>query len=254
LYSEEFDLEAFSLEEEKEEGEVTTLAYTIEFPEDVEAALFDGGEPQMERLPQEGYLKLIADGMHKHRVDINYIQDEILNVPYIPDRSLEEYFKFPKARKVRKITFPTYKHLCDRAKFKGKVFFVLGDSVFRLGKHDPNNPLAAWLEEHGHGKGDCTFFVQLTLMDPCIPFCDSKADITPPLIEWAENQLVGYIQQHGLSATNVFQFAKDGEQEDNASLSTSLSSSGLTSSVEHKNPRRNRISHFWKKRFRLSRR
>jgi hypothetical protein len=237
------------LDEDEEKEEMNrSEAYTIEFPEDVQSTLYDVEQLRIERSPQEGYLKLIADGMQQHRVNFEYIQDEILNIPFIPDRSVKDYNKFPMARNVRKISFPTYQQLCDRSRRQGIILFILGDSVFRLGEHDPNNPLVKWLEEHGHGKGDCTFFVQLTLMDPGIPFCDTKADVTPYLIEWAENKLVGYIGQHGLSASKVFQIAKDGNLEETTSLS-SISSSGKSSGVEQRNSRSrpNKISNFWRK-------
>jgi hypothetical protein len=199
-------------EDEKEEP-VSQLAYIIKFPEDVQDTLLCD-DPAAERLPQECYLKVVAEGMQQNGISYEYIEDEILNVPFIPDRSSEDYCKFPLAHKVAKISCSTYQTVCQRAKVEGCLYFVLGDGVFRLGEHDPNNPLAAWIEEHGHGKGDLTFFIQLMLMDPSIPFCEKKVGVTPCHIAWAENQLVAYIQQFGLSATKVFQFCKDKEEEE----------------------------------------
>jgi hypothetical protein len=203
-------------EEDEKEELVSELAYIIKFPEDVQDT-FLCDDPAAERLPQEGYLKIIAEGMQQNGISYEYIEDEILNVPFIPDRSSENYFKFPLAHKVGRICYSTYQTVCERAKDEGCLYFVLGDSVFRLGEHDSNNPFAAWIEEHGHGKSDLTFFVQLILMEPSIPFCEGKAGVTPCHIAWAENQLVEYVQQYGLSATKVFQFCKDQEEEEYSS-------------------------------------
>jgi hypothetical protein len=203
-------------EEDEKEEPVTELAYIIKFPEDVQdTILYDN--PAVERLPQECYLKVVAEGMRQNGILYEYIQDEIMNVPFIPDRSSADYCKFPLAHKIGKISYSTYQKVCQLAKVEGCLYFVLGDSVFRLGEHDPNNPLAAWIEEHGHGKGDLTFFIQLILMDPSLPFCAKKAGVTPCHIAWAENQLAAYTQQLGLGATKVFQLCKDEEEEEYSS-------------------------------------
>lgn len=197
-------------EEAKEEIE-SSMAYCIEYPEDVEETV-SHNDPAIERLPQEGYLKLIAEGMQQNRIYYEYIEDFIFNVPYNPDLAVSDYQKIPSAPKVFKISFSTYQDLCDKA--NGDIYFVLGTSVFMLGTHNPNNPLAKWLEEHGHGRDDVTLFVQIVLMNQALSFCKRRCDVTPIHIEWAENQLVQTIQQHGLEAKKVFDFTKDDESED----------------------------------------
>lgn len=198
-------------DEEKEEL-VSEIAYMIGFPDDVQDTLLHE-DPALERLPQEGYLKILSDGMQQNGISHEYIEDEILNVPFIPDRCTDDYSKFPIAHTVGKISYSTYLTLCQKAKVEGDLYFVLGDFVFRLGEHDPSNPLAAWIEEHGHGKGDVTYCIQLIFMDTSISFCERKSDVTPSHVCWAENQLVAYIQQHGLTATKVFQFCNTKEEE-----------------------------------------
>ncbi|CAJ1929414.1 unnamed protein product [Cylindrotheca closterium] len=201
-------------EEEKEELE-SAMAYFIEYPEDVEDSLVmqqNSDNPAAERLPQESYLKLIADGMQQNGICYEYIDDAIFNVPYIPDRDVSDYQTFQRAPKVAKISFLTYQNLC--AKANGEIYFVLGTSVFLLGSHDPNNPLAKWLEEHGHGKDDVTFFVQIILMNTSLDFCKRRSEVTPSHIAWAENQLVETIQQHGLEAQKVFEFIENDEESE----------------------------------------
>lgn len=204
-------------QEEKEQLE-SAMAYFIEYPEDVQDSCQDNSTnpATMERLPQEGYLRLIAEGMQQNRVCYEYIDDSILNIPYIPDRSESDYLKFPRAPKVAKISFGTYQDLCDNAQ-KGDIYFVLGNSVFMLGTHNSNNPLAIWLEEHGHGRDDVTFFLQIVLMNTSLAFCKTRSEVTKSHIEWAENQLVETIQQHGLDAKKVFEFIQDDEPEDGPS-------------------------------------
>ena len=46
----------------------------------------------MDRLPQERYLRVIADGMESYGVDQGYIQEEIMGVPYIPNRTPQKSF------------------------------------------------------------------------------------------------------------------------------------------------------------------
>jgi len=203
------------LDEEEEKQELdSSMAYFIEYPEDVQETLLQN-DPAIERLPQEGYLRLIAEGMQQNRINYEYIEDSILNVPYSPDRHESQYRKFPYASKVAKISFQTYQDLCDNA--QGDIYFVLGTSVFLLGNHNPNNPLAIWLEEHGHGRDDVTFFLQIVLMNPSLAFCKRRSEVTSSHIEWAENQLFETIQQHGLEAKKVFEFIKDDESEDGPS-------------------------------------
>jgi hypothetical protein len=183
----------------------TIQAYLIEMPGNVEDTLLDA---PIERLPQERYLKLIAQGMRQHGVDEDYVTDHIEACPFIPSRTPSEYFTFPVAKKVPIISFMHYQKLCDRAKVEEDVYFCLGRRVFRLGEHDAANPLAKWFEAHGHGKPCCTYMTHLTVVDPNIPLLHDAKDVTPLHIAWAENHLVEVIQQYGMSATRVYELAE----------------------------------------------
>ena len=66
----------------------TIQAYLIEMPGNVEDTLLDA---PIERLPQERYLKLIAQGMRQYGVEEEYVTDHIEACPFIPNRSPEEY-------------------------------------------------------------------------------------------------------------------------------------------------------------------
>lgn len=178
-------------------------AFLIEMPNNVDDTLL---EAPIERLPQERYLKLIAEGMRQYQVDEDYIIDQIETCPFIPKRNPADYFTFPVAKKVRKISLARYQKLCQRAKeVEGDLYFCLGRQVFRLGEHDPANPLATWFETHGHGKICCTYMVHLTVVDPEIPFLDDPTEVTPLHIAWAENHLVEVVEQYGLSANRVYE-------------------------------------------------
>ncbi|CAB9529747.1 expressed unknown protein [Seminavis robusta] len=184
-------------------------AYLIEMPGDVEDTLLDA---PIERLPQERYLKLVANGMRKYGVDEDYITDHIEACPFIPNRKREDYFTFPVAKKVPVITHAKYEEICARASVEGDLYFTLGKRVFRMGEHDPANPLAKWFETHGHGQTDCTYMVHLTVVDPNIPLLDEPKDVTPLHVEWAENHCVEVVEQYGMSATRVYEIGEPGTQ------------------------------------------
>ena len=131
---------------------------------------------QMEKKPQERYLRLIADGMLKAGVDPNYVEDEILAVPFLPTRSEKDWISFPKARppppqkkkgifvrnktskkandeSLPSITFEKYKELCDaQATTDQHVYFVLHNYVLRLIPID--NPAANDGSKNNHPPPD----------------------------------------------------------------------------------------------------
>lgn len=49
----------------------------------------------IEKLPQERYLKLISSGMRAHNIDDDYIEDQILSIPYSPKAKPEDFRTFP---------------------------------------------------------------------------------------------------------------------------------------------------------------
>jgi hypothetical protein len=69
-------------------------------------------------MPQERYLKLIADGLRAHEIDEGYINDEILVVPFIKKERDGKYHTFPlvnsikDANKIPKIPFSKYETKC----------------------------------------------------------------------------------------------------------------------------------------------
>ena len=179
-------------------------AYLIEHSENVEDTLL---EAPIERLPQERYLKLIAQGMRKYKVDEDYVTDQIEACPFIPNRKPDDYFSFPVAKRVPKISFAKYLKMCARGSVEGDLYFILGTKVFRMGEHDPANPLAKWFETHGHGKDDCTYMVHLTVVDPEIPFLEDASQVADLHIQWAENHLCEVVEQYSMSATHVYTLA-----------------------------------------------
>lgn len=195
-------------------------AYLIEHPDHVEDCLL---EAPLEQLPQERYLKLIAQGMRQHGVDEDYVGDHIEACPFVPTRKPQDYRTFPSAKSVRSITFQKYQSLCSKAALvEGDVCFCLGTKVLRLGDHDPANPLAKWFLTHGHGKSDCTFMLHLTVVDPAIPFLEEASQVTLLHVRWAENHCVEIIDQYGMSATHVYDLVE------NSKLGSKLLSRSVT--------------------------
>lgn len=174
-------------------------------------------EAPIETLPQERYLRLIAQGMRKYNIDDDYIADQIMSVPYIPSRKPSEFLSFPVASSLPVVSMNQYLRICrretrksnrisEKAKSKrGKsdLYFIVGNSVFRVGDHDPGNPVCVMLRSKAHGQGDITFATYSVIFDPDIPECNSRDDILPFHIAWAEDILVDMLGQAGLTATKV---------------------------------------------------
>ena len=204
-------------------------AYLIEHPENVDDTLLDA---PIECLPQERYLKLISQGMRQHRVDEDYVTDHIEACPFVPTRTEKEYFVFPEARRVRKISWGKYERLCERGNVEGDIYFCLGNGVFRLGEHDPANPLAKWLETHGHGQEDCTFMINMTVVEPSIPYLEDASGVTPLHVAWAENHLVEIVEQYGMTATRVYELTKNSSGISKGLLSITSSKTALVDATE----------------------
>ena len=64
-------------------------AYVIELPKDAIDAI--STNPSINQMPREAYLKSIANGLKEHGVNRDYIQDEILSVPFVPDWSQQNH-------------------------------------------------------------------------------------------------------------------------------------------------------------------
>jgi hypothetical protein len=191
---------------DKPDHPVACYLFEIPIPEDVSKL-----DKPIERLPQERYLKLIAQGLRQHGVDDEYVDHQIMAVPFIPNRKPQDYYTFPQQRTpLPKWTWSRYIKKCDKG---DKLYFILGKSIFQLNFTDETNPLAKWFKFHGHGKDDCTLAVHKTVVDPEIPTVDEVEDISPLHIAWAENHCVEVIEQYEMSAVKVALLVKDGEDE-----------------------------------------
>lgn len=192
---------------------VVAYLFEIQIPEGDVSKL---DEP-IERLPQERYLKLIAQGLRQHQVDEEYIDYQIMAVPFIPNRKPEEYYTFPQqTTPLPTWTWNTYQKKCAKG---NKVYFILGNSIFLLKYTNEDNPLCQWLKFHGHGKRDVTLAVHKTVVDPEIPLADTQEDITPLHIAWAENHCVEVVEQYEMSAVKVA-VLKDNEECNNGKSRT----------------------------------
>lgn len=113
----------------------------------------------IETPAQERYLKLIAQGLRRYKVDEEYIEYQIMSVPFVPSRKPGDYLKFPCKTKDEKslprISFKKYERLCqDSSK---KYHFVLGEFVFEMQVDNPRNPGAQWVLSQCHGRRDATW-------------------------------------------------------------------------------------------------
>ena len=161
-------------------------------------------EAPIEQLPTERYLKLIADGMQAYHVDDDYIQDQILSVPYVPSRKPEDYRSFPRAsEKLPAITVAKYQRLCQRT--KNDIYFIMNRKVCRLVPHDPQHPAVLWTRErlHGHCR-DATLIIHQTILEPNLIIVDTEEDLTPLHHAWAENLALEFLQKCNLTVTKVY--------------------------------------------------
>eukprot|EP00934_Nitzschia_sp_Nitz4_P008023 Nitzschia sp. Nitz4//scaffold215_size37433//14497//15588//NITZ4_007750-RA/size37433-processed-gene-0.41-mRNA-1//1//CDS//3329542148//8013//frame0 len=169
---------------------------------------FDEGKSDetTEKLPQERYLRLIAEGMRRYKIDEEYIEDHVFSVPYIPKTSPENFKSFPAATNpLPKITFQHYRDRLCRFACDWEVYFILGNRVIHLGDHDPENPCAIWYRSKAHGLPDVTLTLHQMIVDPDIPMVDSRDELTPLHVAWAENHTWEYLEQGGITARVVFE-------------------------------------------------
>lgn len=177
-------------------------AHLVEFSEHVEDRLLDS---PIEHLPSDRYLNLIAQGMRQHRVDSDYVDNEILAIPFLPKRQPEEFERLPHKRKfLPKISFKKYLDLCRKEEGK-YIFFILQNGVFRTITVQPDfeDPAARWLQRNGHGQPDCSLMFHKMLVDPDIPLCDKLCEMTPLHFAWVENHVVELTQQYNFKCHKV---------------------------------------------------
>ena len=187
---------------------------------------------ESEALPTERYLKLIAQGMREHQVDDDFIQDQILNVPFVSARQKEDYLTFPSVDgELPTISFSKYQKMCEKS--KTAVYFVIRDSVFKMDKtktFSRTNPGVTWFLEHCHGKGDLTLLVHQTITDPDIPDVSTREELTDDHFRWSENQSVEFLGNCGVTATKVYELLlEDTDKTTNkASTTKRISKNRLT--------------------------
>ena len=170
----------------------------------------------IEVLPQERYLKLIAQGMRMYGADLDYIQDEIMGVPYEPNCARHQWKTFPKATsKLPKMSFQEYQQLCADCP-RTDLYFLVGRKVLKVGEHADNNPAAVWLQQHGHGRPDMTHMLHKTIIDPDMPVAQTADDITEMHREWAENQIVEIVAKCQFTVEVVYMLTSDEKGEENA--------------------------------------
>lgn len=197
----------------------------------VEVFPYDGSEPilanvfslreddvdpdsNMKELAQERYLRLIADGLRKYQIEEEYIANEIMSVPFVPNRQFEDWERIPckdckDESELPKISFRKYQHLCRKQRNK-KVHFIIGCHVMEMViDNNIENPGMQWFLENAHGKPDMTWTLHQIAVDPNISVAESPSDLTPLHTAWAEDSTIGYLDRSNLSSRKVYQLCDD---------------------------------------------
>lgn len=183
-------------------------AQFVEFSEHVEDLVLDS---PLEHLPQDRYLNLIAMGLRKYKVDDEFVDFQIMAVPYTAKRHAHEFERVPLIRKLLpRIKYRRYLQWCKKAEGTD-ICFILGDGVFRLNQPDFKLPASRWLGRNGHGKPDIALFIHKTIVDPDIPLCNELSEMTPLHFAWAENHIVEIMELYNLSCNKVAILKRDDE-------------------------------------------
>mmetsp|Transcript_20339 Transcript_20339/g.48369 ORF Transcript_20339/g.48369 Transcript_20339/m.48369 type:complete len:551 (-) Transcript_20339:100-1752(-) len=195
-------------------------AYTFVMKDFDESKLLSS---KIEKLPGERYLKLIATGMRTYGIDEDYINDQIMSVPYIPKRKPEQYRTFSTAAvssstPLPRITFAKYRSkLCShnyRKTSPDDVFFISQGRVIKVERpDDPKNPSLVWLRDRVMGLTgkECTLRIHQTVVDPDIPMVDTPEEITTQHDQWCENHMVEWMEQGGLRGIAIFEIDDDSD-------------------------------------------
>lgn len=177
-------------------------------------------EAPIEQLPAERYLKLIWQGMREYKVDEDYIQDQIMSVPYIPTCKPEEYLTIPfskkhKSGKLPKMTLPKYYKLCQKNVNGGDVYFAMNGHVIKLGPHDAQHPAVMWVKERLFGQRDATWIIHQTIVEPNLPPAEQPQELTAGHHAWAEHHAMEYFRKCNLAVEKVFELKfTDNDDED----------------------------------------
>ena len=202
-------------------------AYTFVMKDFDESKLLSS---KIEKLPGERYLKLIATGMRTYGIDEDYINDQIMSVPYIPKRNPEQYRTFSTAAvsasaPLPRITLTKYRSkLCShkyRKTSPDDVFFICQGRVIKVERpDDPKNPSKIWLRDRVMGLTgkECTLRIHQTVVDPDIPMVDTPEEITPLHEQWCENHMVEWMEQGGLRGVAIFEVDDNCDGDNTAAL------------------------------------
>eukprot|EP00545_Synedropsis_sp_CCMP1620_P014188 CAMPEP_0119023266 /NCGR_PEP_ID=MMETSP1176-20130426/29629_1 /TAXON_ID=265551 /ORGANISM="Synedropsis recta cf, Strain CCMP1620" /LENGTH=315 /DNA_ID=CAMNT_0006978313 /DNA_START=1 /DNA_END=948 /DNA_ORIENTATION=+ len=163
------------------------------------------------RLPQERFIRIVAEGMKYHGVEQEVIDFHIMNVPYIPSRKPDEYRRFSadinskKRSKIKTISYDDY-----LMKSKKMVWIAIGGHVVHVKPTDENDsmsgPFLQWVKQNLVGKSDCTQYMMQVCYDPTLSWCENG--VTDLHRRWAENVLVEKFEQGDLTGILVC-FLKD---------------------------------------------
>ena len=180
----------------------------------VQEGLDVNNDTPIETPAQERYLKLIAQGLRQYKADEEYIEYQIMSVPFVPSRKPADYLKFPCKTKDEKslpsISFTKYEKLCqDSSK---KYHFVIGEFVFEMPVDNPQNPGAQWVLSQCHGKRDATWYMYNLLVDPDVPVVSCESELTQEHTRWAEDMSVEFLNKCNLSVTKCYRLVNDDEQ------------------------------------------
>lgn len=170
-------------------------------------------DSDMEQPAEERYLKLIADGLRQLKIDEDYIDTQIMAVPYVAALPPNDWQKFPckngkSEDELPKITARKYEQLCRKQKGK-KAYFVIGGFVMELIIENPNNPGAKWFLENAHGMPDMTWAIYQLVVSSDVPAVDSPLELTPLHTAWAEDSSMRYLERCNMAATKCFQLCDE---------------------------------------------
>ncbi len=173
--------------------------------------------------PQERYLNLMASGMREYSFDEDYIDDNIMSVPYVPKTKPEAYKTFPQTHSVLpKITMERYQDRLCRQKRCSDIYFVVGSKIIRVVSQEVSNPCSIWLRARVHGLGDSTLTLHQTVVDLDLPMVNTQEEITPQHVAWAENHYVEWLDQSDMSGMAVFRLVSESGSSQRSSLPSRL--------------------------------
>lgn len=181
--------------------------------ETIRARIFvmDGNEAEnaklpINRLPQERYIRIVAEGMKFHGVDQDIIDFHIMNVPYIPSREPNDYLRFhsdlltKKRTKMKTISYDEY-----LLKSEKNSWIAIGERVIQVRQINEHNSGSArclqWVQQNLVGKYDSTQFLLQAHYDPDL--LSHENGVTNTHRAWAENLLAEKFEQGDLTGRLV---------------------------------------------------